>query len=697
MKAQDLQFTQLLQGAKQFIIPIFQRPYSWEIAHCEQLWHDILRAGSHAELDSHFIGSAVYIPEAETSAAISRWLVIDGQQRITTLSLLLLALKRRLESEGVETPVSAAEVEDYFLLNRYGKGEQRYKMLLTKSDKDTLIALLDGKALPETASHRIRENFDFFSGKLASANLGVVYTGIQKLMIVDVRLQQGIDNPQMIFESMNSTGKALTQADLIRNYVLMGLPHEQQTRLYEDYWRPMEKLFGAENYTSYFDEFMRFFLVIHTRNHRTRKDEVYSEFKTYSLDQKVEPLLASLLEFARYYCAMALGKEQDAELARAFQDIRELRADVCYPMLMEVYHDYTRQLLDKKDFNQILLLVESYVFRRAICDIPTNSQRQTFATFCRQLKKDRYLESVKAVFMLLPSYRRFPGDEEFRRQLQIRNLYKFNRRSYWLRRFENFGRKERVMVQDYTIEHIMPQNDHLSAAWRQSLGSDWERVHAQYLHTLGNLTLTGYNAEYSDRPFAEKRDMKGGFAQSPLKLNEGLGSCADWNEQAIVKRAEHLATHALDIWQAPALADDLLAAYREKNPQVESLYTLEDHPNLASGPMRELFERFRKEVLGLDECVHEEFLKLYVAYKAETNFVDVVPQAKRLRLTLNMPFPDIDDPRHKCRDVTNTGRWGNGCVEVALEQQEDLPYVMGLVRQALERQLGEDDEEAAAA
>ncbi|MBV2210221.1 MAG: DUF262 and DUF1524 domain-containing protein [Thermomonas sp.] len=693
MKAQDLQFTQLLQGAKQFIIPIFQRPYSWEIAHCEQLWHDILRVGSHAELDSHFIGSAVYIPEQETSAAISRWLVIDGQQRITTLSLLLLALKRRLQAEGVDTPVSAAEIEDYFLLNRYGKGEQRYKMLLTRTDRDTLIALLDDKAPAPDASHRIRENFEFFTGKLAGADLKVVYAGIQKLMIVDVRLQQGIDNPQMIFESMNSTGKALTQADLIRNYVLMGLPHAEQTRLYEDCWRPMEMLFGAENYTRYFDEFMRFFLVIHTGNHRIRKDEVYDQFKTYSLGQKVEPLLASLLEFARYYCAMALGKEQDAELARAFQDIRELRADVCYPMLMEVYHDHAQGRLGKDAFVDILQLVESYVFRRAICDIPTNSQRQTFATFCRKLDKARYLESVKAAFMLLPSYRRFPGDDEFRRQLQIRNLYKFNRRSYWLRRFENFGRKERVMVQDYTIEHILPQNTQLSAAWQHSLGEDWARVQEQYLHTLGNLTLTGYNSEYSDRPFAEKRDMEGGFAQSPLKLNEGLGNCADWNEQEIIKRAARLASRAVGIWVSPGLSDEVLDTYREKKADSAPEYTIADHPHLSSGLVRELFEHFRTQVLALDECVNEEFLKLYVAYKAETNFVDVVPQAKRLRLSLNMAFADIDDPRKLCVDVTDLGRWGNGCVEVGLDNETDLPYVMSLVRQALERQLGEEDTE----
>ena len=694
MKAQDLPFTQLLQGAKQFIIPIFQRTYSWEITHCRQLWDDILRVGSHAALDSHFIGSAVYIPEQDTSAAISRWLVIDGQQRITTLSLLLLALKKRLQAEGLDAPVSAAEIEDYFLMNRYGKGEQRYKMLLTKTDKDTLIALLDGKPLPDKASHRIKENFEFFTGKITEADLGVVYAGIGKLMIVDVRLQQGIDNPQMIFESMNSTGKALTQADLIRNYVLMGLPHEVQTRLYEDYWRPMELLFGAEHYTRHFDEFMRFFLVIHTGNHRIRKDDVYNEFKTYSRDRDDEPLLAALLAFARYYCCMALGNEKDPELATAFQDIRELRADVCYPMLMEVYHDYTQARLGKDAFVSTLQLVESYVFRRAICDVPTNSLRQTFATFCRKLDKSRYLESVKAAFMLLPSYRRFPGDDEFRRQLQIRNLYKFNRRSYWLRRFENFGRKERVMVNDYTIEHILPQNANLSAAWKQSLGDDWARVQEQYLHTLGNLTLTGYNSEYSDRPFAEKRDMEGGFAQSPLKLNEGLGSCADWNEQAIIQRATRLANRAVEIWDAPRLADAVLDTYREKKEESTPEYTIADHSHLAGGPVRALFEHFRTQVLALDECVREEFLKLYVAYKAETNFVDVVPQAKRLRLSLNMAFNEIDDPRKLCVDVTDLGRWGNGCVEVGLENEADLPYVMGLVRQALERQLGEDDTEA---
>jgi predicted transport protein len=275
-------------------------------------------------------------------------------------------------------------------------------------------------------------------------------------------------------------------------------------------------------------------------------------------------------------------------------------------------------------------------------------------------------------------------------KMESRNLYGFNRRSYWLRRFENFDRKERVQVQDYTIEHIMPQNEALRPEWRADLGEDWQRIRNQYLHTLGNLTLTGYNSEYSDRPFKEKRDMKGGFRESPLKLNQGLGTCEVWNEAAIRERADRLAAMAAQIWSAPAIGESILYLYRPQE-KVATNYTRGDHPYLNSGLAHELFEAFRKEVLSLDECVHEEFWKLYIAYKAETNFVDVIPQQKRLILSLNIPFASIEDPRKICRDVTNLGRWGNGDVEVFLDRLEDVPYVVGLTRQALEEQLGDED------
>jgi predicted transport protein len=293
--------------------------------------------------------------------------------------------------------------------------------------------------------------------------------------------------------------------------------------------------------------------------------------------------------------------------------------------------------------------------------------------------------------MLLPSYRRFPLDDEFMREIRVRNLYKFQRCSYYLRRLENYERKERVDVNEYSVEHILPQNEDLSAEWQDALGPNWKEVQSRYLHTLGNLTLTGYNSEYSDKTFQQKRDMKGGFRESPLHLNRGLGDMTAWNAGAIETRATWLSEKCRSVWVAPALSAEQLETYSVKE-HVRTKYSLQDHPHLVANPeIKALFEQFRKEVLALDTCVTEEFLKLYVAYKAETNFVDVVPQAKRLRLSVNLDFHEIDDPRGMAVDVTNLGRWGNGDVEVGLSNEDELPYVLGLVRQAFEKQMGEGD------
>jgi predicted transport protein len=248
-----------------------------------------------------------------------------------------------------------------------------------------------------------------------------------------------------------------------------------------------------------------------------------------------------------------------------------------------------------------------------------------------------------------------------------------------------------VAVHEYTIEHILPQNEKLSLKWREALGEEWERIQQTWLHTLGNLTLTAYNSDYSDRPFSEKRDMPNapekGLRQSPLSLNQGLGSLDTWNEETIKDRASRLANIGVNVWPSPKLPQDILDAYRPKS-EVVSAYTIDDHPNLLTSSMRPVFEAFRKAVLALDPCVNEEFLKLYVAYKAETNFVDIVPQAKRLRLSLNMRFAEVLDPKGLCKDVTDIGRWGTGDVEVVLSNLDELPYVIGLVRQSLELQLG---------
>ena len=443
---------------------------------------------------------------------------------------------------------------------------------------------------------------------------------------------------------------------------------------------------------------MRHYLTVKTGEIPNVK-AVYDAFKNYARSSVVaargiDTLVTDIHAYADYYCAMALGKEPHGNLAQAFRDLRELKVDVAYPFLLELYADHVHGELPTEDFVRAVRLLEAYVFRRAVCAIPTNSLNKTFATFGRSVRRTRYLESILAHFLTLPSYRRFPRDEEFKREFSGRDLYNFRSRSYWLRRLENYGRKERVAVGEYTIEHILPQNENLSTKWQAALGPKWREVQEIWLHTLGNLTLTGYNAEYGDRPFDEKCDMRGGFRESPLRLNEGLGALETWDEAAIRRRAKRLAERAATVWSPPSLSAEVLETYRPRITPPAS-YTLNDHPHLAtSSPMRPLFEEFRAQILVLDPCVSEEILKRYIAYKAETNFVDVVPLHSRLRLTVNMRFHELHDPRGLARDVTNLGRWGNGDVEVGISDAQDLPYVVGLVRQSFERQMGNGEADA---
>ena len=696
MKATEANFLAFLKRSPQFVIPIYQRTYSWMEGECRQLWDDIMRTGSNDGISAHFTGSIVYIEKSLYQVSSqSSLLVIDGQQRLTTVMLILEALARAVDAGEPVDGFSAKKVRNYYLLNPLEEDERGFKLLLTQTDKESLIALLLQKPEPNEASLRIAKNFAFFEKKiraLGPSGITELCKGLAKLTIVDIALSRDQDNPQLIFESMNSTGRELSQADLIRNFVLMGLEPADQTRLYKDYWRRMEVAFGQEAYGSHFDGFMRHYLTFRTGNIPNVR-AVYEAFKTHARAPEVasagvEALVADIHTFAGYYCAMALDKEDDNELALAFQDMRDLKVDVAFPLLLELYDDYAQAVLSKADFVRAVRLIESYVFRRAVCAIPTNSLNKTFATFGRALRKERYIDSMQAHFIGLPSYRRFPGDEEFRRELSARDLYNFPRRSYWLRRIENHDRKERVTVDEYTIEHIMPQNENLPAAWREALGAEWREVQERWLHTLGNLTLTGYNAEYSDRPFSEKRDMKGGFKESPLRLNAGLGGLNRWNEDTIQDRAKRLATLGAQVWAAPALSEDTLDYFRDK-VDLPVAYTLRDHPQLAVGnPMRPVFEAFRKAVLALDPGISEEILKLYIAFKAETNFVDVIPQKKRLLLALNLRFLELHDPKGLAKDVTNLGRWGNGDAEVELCDLDGLPYVMGLVRQAFEKQMG---------
>lgn len=422
MKATEAKLLEFLKKSPQFVIPIYQRTYSWTERECTQLWDDILRTGRNDDVAAHFVGSIVYIEKGLYQVSSqSPLLVIDGQQRLTTVMLILEALARHLGDSEPLDGFSARKLRSYYLLNPLEEGDRAFKLLLTQTDKASLFALVMQKAMPAESSLRVQENFDFFMEQVKSlgTDLAGLCKGLAKLVIVDIALSRDQDNPQLIFESMNSTGRELSQADLIRNFILMGLEPAHQTQLYQDHWRPMEVAFGQEAYGTHFDAFMRHCLTLKT-GEIPNVGEVYEAFKTHARHpgvavRGVDALVTEIHDYAGHYCAMALGKELDKELAAAFQDLRELKVDVAYPCLLELYADYAADALSRGDFVDAVRLIEGYVFRRAVCAIPTNSLNKTFATFGRALRKDRYLESIKAHLLTLPSYRRFPNDEEFKR------------------------------------------------------------------------------------------------------------------------------------------------------------------------------------------------------------------------------------------------------------------------------------------
>jgi len=587
MKAEAVTLLDLLRKSTQFVIPVYQRNYSWESKQCEKLWDDIIRAGTNEKVNAHFIGAVTYIERDLTVVNQQPSLVIDGQQRLTTCTLLIAALANYFEeSKHPELlgAFSAKKIRNYYLINPDEEDDRHFKLILSEADKNTLLAIIQ-KDLPrpDTSSERINENYNFFQDKISSLSnpLEVICLGLSKLKIVAIALERTQDDPQMIFESMNSTGLRLKQSDLIRNYILMDLNPKEQAALYKNYWRPMEEGFGQEAYTEHFDSFARHYLVVKT-GEIPKMDEIYDDFKEYARDKKdVKKLVSDLKTFANYYCVMALDAETDKKLKKAFQDLKELKVDVAYPFLLDAYEQYEQHKLKVDEFVEIVRLVESYVFRRAICGIPTNSLNKFFAAFSKSLEnRDRYLESVKIAFLKdvfesssesASSYRGFPNDKQFQNSLKTRDLYHSRNCSYLLRRLENHTRKEPVAIKDYTIEHVMPQKENLSEEWQTELGSNWKQVHQGLLHTLGNLTLTGYNTEYSDKSFLvkqkealDKQGKKISFDSSPLRLNTwefdidkqkfSLATIPTWNEAAIQARAESLALAATEIWSMPKLA-----------------------------------------------------------------------------------------------------------------------------------------------
>ncbi|GAA7951766.1 DUF262 and DUF1524 domain-containing protein [Helicobacter pylori] len=663
----------------QLVIPIYQRVYSWEKEQCKQLWDDIIKIGGNDKMDGHFIGSILYVLDRITHSN-NALLIIDGQQRLTTITLLLTALRDHWSDKR-------KEIEDHYLINSNKDGDKKFRLILSESDKDTLLYLIDkDRRKPSEPSSKIVENFKLFEEWIRknTNQLETIFKGLEKLMIVEIALEKGKDDPQLIFESMNSKGIGLTQTDLIRNYIVMETEIEKQEGFYNKYWRAMEEEFKQNE--KWFDRFVRHYVTIKTRE-IPNINKIYVALKDYRQKEgiAIEDLLKDLQKYCGYFCQIVFKKEADKDLNKALGFLVDLDMDVIYPLLLELYSDYSDGVLSKADFIPIIALIESYICRRAVCGLGTNSLNKVFPSFTKHIQKNEYFKSLKAHFGYLTEKQRFPKNDEFKKLFITIDFYNFRKNEYFFNRMENFDTKEPVNTKGLTIEHIMPQT--LREEWERGLGENFQEIHDKYLHTIGNLTLTGYNHEYSNKSFQEKRGMEKGFKDSPLRLNQGLRDLKFFGEEEIEKRANDLADWALKIWTYPKLDAETLEKYKpKKNKKEKKVYDLSSYK--FGSHSRELFDILSKEIKALDERITENFNQDYISYKFDKNFVDIVVQTKDLKLYLNIPFNELQDEKNLARDMTNKGHLGNGDIEIKLETKENIPYCLGLIKQALEKQMG---------
>ena len=577
MKAVENKLIRFLEGHdKSFVIPVYQRNYDWNKANCRQLLSDLLDV-IQKKRKSHFFGSIVYLYNDENEDNGQELMIIDGQQRITTISLLMLALVHIKEETKVNEELDINLLTNEYLIGKYNQKE-KVKLKPVKNDALALKCLFD-KDFKQYNNSNIVTNYLFFKEQLKETKvpLNELFSAIKKLDIVDIKLKVSEDNPQLIFESLNSTGLDLSEADKVRNFILMKLPSNKQNEYYEKYWNVIEKntKYNVSNYI---------------RDYLTYKDrkipniaKVYSVFKEYVLnnDLSTEEILKDLLVFSEYYKCIIEASHPNKKINEILTYLNKLDITVAYPFLIELFHDYYKdKIISDECLLSVLLIIESFLVRRLICEIPTNALNKIFMTLGRDIKnfsdyKEKYIDILKYIFSQKRSSQRYPSNEEIYEKMLLKNLYNMNSKNnmHILERIENFKNREVIDLQKLlsenklTIEHIMPQT--LSNTWRKELGESYEIIHSTYLHAIGNLTLTAYNSEMSNKSFLEKKSIDGGFLNSKLYLNEYVKQQNTWNEDKIKERANILIKKSLEIWQSSKTD-------YENIRDVENTYNLDD-------------------------------------------------------------------------------------------------------------------------
>lgn len=615
MKATEVRLTDFLAKTDtQFVIPIYQRNYDWKKIHCEQLINDILEAGKNEKI--HFIGSIVYIHDGLYSSGIKELVVIDGQQRLTTITLLCIALYHFLKGKNPQD-IQANKILKQFIVNEFAEENQRLKLKSSANNDSDLKALINEYYSEDDTYSNIITNYKYFKQQISDDNVEIILRGISMLIFVEVSLDRMQDNAQRIFESMNSTGLDLSQADLIRNYILMNLSAKEQNDVYKKYWEYIEisTRIGDNNKLS---EFIRDFLTLKTKC-ITKEEDVYKTFKhKYPLQNmlQLEQVLSEIKQLAKPYSRLLCPtKEEDKKIQQEIKNINLLKINTSYPFLMKVYNDYLESKIDKECYYRILRFIQTFAIRRFVLDLPTNSFNKIFMVLYDKIDQTNYEISIYKYIMSLGGKQRIPNNNEIRETLKDKDIYsaKGKNREYLLAQLENWQNKEFVEIvgnDNITIEHIFPQTP--SDEWKIQLNkNEYNDFASTYLHTLGNLTLSGNNGSLGNKTFTQKKFMnlegkEQGYIYSRLWINSYLKQIDTWNVETYQERTRILTNRFLEIWKLPEIQI-------EQNPNAGeiNIFEIED-PTGKSMQYARFFERIVKNT---DSRLEYATLLTYVARK----------------------------------------------------------------------------------
>lgn len=549
MEARPSKITEFFDGTKQMMVPLFQRPYEWAAKDWETLWADLLEQYERSDTDSaasHFTGAIVTAPAKSVPVGVSKFLVIDGQQRLTTIAVLLCAMRSFLDPESKEYRRLTK-----FLVNEDYDELDFFKLLPTQPDRAAFQSLINAKPHPGT---RFTEALEFFKDKIGGTdsdgekiNLDRLTNALQsRLTVVAIHLGDA-DDPYLIFESLNAKGAPLTQADLIRNYLLLRLHSNAQQKSYEEAWLPMQALLSGDHLT----EFMRQFLMMSGED--VAKSGIYSVLKRRLMsvaDSEISQALQRMQHSSLLYAEIVgLKKPNDPDIADGLSRLRRWEIATANPLILKLLEAKSRGASSSVEVSQCLSTIESFAVRRAVCGVPTNQLKRIFLSLAKDMPAIDVPSWLSRTLATGSSGRRWPKNEEFREALFRYRAYAspLDRCKFLLEAFEeSHAHKEAVAFESATIEHVMPRT--LNPAWKKVLGDRADDVHEKWLDLLGNLTLTGYNSELSNAPFAKKKALLG---DSHFEMNKWIASREKWNEVEMRERTELLFERAKEIWPRP--------------------------------------------------------------------------------------------------------------------------------------------------